>query len=88
MNEKLVLADGTEIENAYMVEALGLMHLYFHNGFGMREVFEIAIDPKKTLAVTGYQFGVERSCSGYTKLIAVRDEGYGLITASLKKLEN
>lgn len=85
MNQQMTLNDGTVIENCYAIESNGFLYVYVRNSFSLREVFNIFIDPEKTASITSVQFGETLTATGYTKLIAVRDEGNGLITATLTK---
>ena len=84
MVENLLLNDGTQLMNASAIES-GDLFLYI-NGHNLRNVFNWLIDPAKTAGIrytmcdaTVLEF------TGYTKLIAVRDEGGGLVTAVLRK---
>ena len=85
MSNTLILNDGTTIENCYALNNSGYLYVYNRNDLGLREVFDLFIDPEKTSSITSTQYGETLTASGYTKLIAVRDEGNGLITATLTK---
>ena len=84
MNESLTLNDGTVLENARAVESSDLF-LYI-NGLGMAGVFALLIDPETTERIIYTMVnGSEITYNNYQHLIAVRDEGNGLITAVLRK---
>lgn len=84
MPEKLTLNDGTVLENSNALLS-GDLFLYVR-WLDMRTVFNLLINPDKT-AVIIYTMnnGDEIRFSGFTKLIAVRDEGNGLVTAVMRK---
>lgn len=77
----LTLNDGTIIENSSVIES-GNLYVYIGNGMTLAEVFEIMNDPEKTKKIVYDMGGTYR---GYKKLIAVRDEQNGTMTAVLKK---
>ena len=81
---KLKLNDGTVLENSSAILS-GDLFLYM-NGYGLQEVFDLLIDPEKAKKIVYTQVnGEDITFTGYKRLIAVRDEGNGLITAVLKK---
>ena len=85
----LTLNDGTVFQNSYAMISSRLLMVYIDDGESdLRTVFDALIDPEKTAIVTSVDYsGQESVFRGYTKLIAVRDEGGGLITAVLDKPE-
>ena len=81
---KLKLNDGTVLEDSSAILSDDLF-LYM-NGYGMQEIFELLIDPEKTKKIIFTQVNGDKvTFTGYKRLIAVRDEDNGLITAVLKK---
>ncbi len=84
---ELTLNDGTVLQKSYAMISSGLMMVYIQDeNSTMRSVFDAFIDPTKTAVVRSVDYmGTETVISGYTKLIDVRDEGNGLITAVLSK---
>ena len=83
MPEKLTLNDGTEL-NGSVIDS-GELFLYV-NESDIQTVFNLLIDPEKTAVIIYTQNNADQETyRGYTKLIAVRDEGRGLITAVLRK---
>ena len=87
MPEKLTLNNGTELENSSAVIS-GDLFLYMY-GHGLKEVFDLLIDPENTAEIIYTQNnGEDVTFTGYMRLIAVRDEDVGLITAVLRKEVN
>jgi hypothetical protein len=53
---------------------------------GLKEIFDLLIDPDNTAEIIYTRInGTDVTFTGYTRLIAVRDEDVGLITAVLRK---
>ena len=85
MPEKLRLTDGTEL-NGNAIKS-GDLFLYIY-GLEIQEVFALLINREKVRRVIFIQNdGTETAFDGFIRLIAVRDEGDGLITAVLRKGE-
>ena len=86
MEEKLTLNDGTELERSSALLS-GDLFLYVQDGeTDLRRLFELLIEPENTQVITYTRNnGDEVEYTGYTKLIAVRDEGNGLVTAVLRR---
>lgn len=82
---KLTLNDGTVFENSHAIENGGSLFIYVQDGqSGIRDVFEAFIEPEKTAEIRFEGFDGNVSVfTGYNRVIAVRDEGKGLITAVL-----
>lgn len=82
---KLTLSDNTVFENSHAIENGTNLHIYVQDGeSGIRQVFEAFIEPQKTAEIQYEDMaGQVTVFSGYNRLIAVRDEGRGLITAVL-----
>lgn len=82
--EKLTLNDGTVLEDASAVRS-GDLFLYMR-GQTMKPVFDLLIEPEKTEQITYTMVnGEDVVFDGYSRLIAVRDNDYGLITAVMRK---
>lgn len=80
----LTLNDGTVLENSSAILS-GDLFLYM-NGHGLQEVFNLLINPNKTTVIIFTQVnGEEIKFTGFSRLISVRDEDNGLITAVLRK---
>ena len=81
--EKLKLNDGTVLENSHAFSNVDLF-LYIERS-DINTVFGLLIFPENTERIEYDAGGGPVVFNGYTKLIAVRDEGQGLITAVLRK---
>lgn len=83
--EKLILNTGTEIEKGSLIESNGSLFVYVENGFNIKQVFDSFYDSEATKKIIYSMDGAESVYKGYKKLVSVRDEGNGLITAILRK---
>ena len=84
MPEKLTLNDGTVLEGASAL-ASGDLFVYVP-GSDIRTVFGLLIEPENTAQITYTMMdGNDVVYEGYTKLIAVRDEGNSLVTSVMRK---
>jgi hypothetical protein len=79
------LKDGTVLENSYVILSGNTLYVYIQDGKTLADVFALLIDPAKTARITTTGNGGNAKYNGYTKLISVRDEENGTITAVLKK---
>lgn len=81
----LTLNDGSIFLNSYAIISSRLLMVYVRDeSSDLRAVFDALIDPEKTVVVHSIDITEHETIfRGYTKLIAVRDEGNGLITAVL-----
>lgn len=83
MGEKITLENGTEFDGN-VIES-GDLFIYI-DGSNIKTVFDSLIDPENTSEIEYTQVnGKTITYTGYTKLIAVRDEGNDLITAIMRK---
>lgn len=81
---KLKLNDGTVLEDSSALLS-GDLFLYM-NGHRLQEIFDLLIDQEKAKKIVFTQANGENiTFTGYKRLIAVRDEDNGLITAVLRK---
>ena len=81
MDEKITLDGGTEF--AGYVLNVGDLFVYVFNST-MYNVFNAFIENTGAIVYTQAN-GEEITFTGYTKLIAVRDEGNNLVTAVIRK---
>ena len=83
----LTLNDGTVFQNSSALVSTGNLFVYIlQAGVTLTDVFNAFVDPEKTERIVYTQVNAEEIVfTGYEKLIAVRDEGYGLFTAVLIK---
>ena len=77
--QTIVLNDGTTW-SGYVILSGGHLFLYI-DGQVLKTVFDKLIVPAKAKKVTYNSGGQSQVYKGYSKLIAVRDEGNGLVTA-------
>ena len=83
-SEKLTLNDGTVLEHSNAVIS-GELFLYMYD-HGLKEIFDLLIDPDNTAEIIYTRInGTNVTFTGFTRLLAVRDEDVGLITAVLRK---
>ena len=82
--ETIVLNDGTTWSG--YVAMSGNQLFFYIDGQGLKAVFDKLIVPAKAKKVTYNSGGQSQVYKGYSKLIAVRDEGNGLITAVTEKV--
>lgn len=82
MFEYFTLADGTVVQEAYVVCSRGSVWFYVHNGVDIRTVFALMSDPEKTAEIT---MGAE-TYRGYTDLISIRRDDV-LISGQLSRPE-
>ena len=81
----ITLNDGTVLINSHAIESNNSLFVYIKNGESLRAVFNKLIEPTKTEKITANRYGTEMVYEGYQKLVDVRDEENGMITAVLKK---
>lgn len=81
----LTLNDGSVFSNSYAMISSRLLMIYVMDGVSdLRAVFDAFIDSEKTAMIRYIDIQHNETVyRGYTKLIAVRDEGHGLITVVL-----
>ena len=85
MTETLKMNDGSILDGNALLS--GDLFLYV-NGSDLQMVFNLLIDPEKTKKIVYTMINeTKQTFMGYKRLIAVRDEGNGLITAVLRKEE-
>lgn len=82
---KLTLNDGTVFENSHAIENGSNLFIYVQDGESdIRDVFNAFADPEKTVSIQFENMAGDLiTLTGYNRIIAVRDEGRGLITAVL-----
>ena len=83
--QKLTLNNGSVLENSHAMISDQNLFIYIMNGFGIMEVFNLMIEPENTKKIIYEAFGETTTFSGFKKLKAVRDEGNGMITVTLRK---
>lgn len=90
MNDKLILADGTEITPAHMLPVRpNEIFLYLlEGGMTFAKAYRLLSKSSRTEQITAITFdGQEETWQGYTELTGLRKEDDGQITAILRKKE-
>ncbi len=83
--QTLTLNNDTELENSHAIKTDVGLFLYIGAGMILPDVAALLYDPDTSKKIV-YDNGSEKTTfRGYKKLISVRDEGSGLISATLKK---
>lgn len=73
MNEYLTMADGTRVENAYVVDLGEAGIAVYAAGLGtVREAWAVFGDPARTAVIHSYQYGEEAVWEGYTEPAAIQ----------------
>lgn len=83
---KLILNDGTEIENASALLSSGTLFLYLGQAVNMVQAFDLLIDPEITERITYQEFDSVKVFDGYTDLTFIRKEDDGSINAGMKEV--
>lgn len=83
MNEKLILADGTEL-SGHGIETETRLFLYIYEQT-LKGVFDLMIDPEKIKTIRSDRYGEKGKYTGYKRLVSVSEERGGMICAVLKK---
>ena len=83
--KKLILNDGTELENAEALLSSGTLFLYLGKAVDFRQAFDLLINPEATQEIRYLEFDEEKTFSGYTDLTYIRKEDDGSINAGLKR---
>ena len=81
---RLILADGTEIENGEAGYAEGFLWMYF-TGYTMAQAAAMFTDPEKT-GVIRFQYGqMEDTYEGFTDCRTIRTDGDGKVSVCMTK---
>ncbi len=83
--QKLILNDGTELENSYAAETIDYLFLYIGNGMSMMQVMLMMVDPNKIRRIV-YSAGENMTeYNDYTNVYGITIEHGGMINVSLRK---
>ena len=86
MEQRLTLADGTVISNAYGMLVDGNLFIYIDNTtMDIRDVFALLSNTKKTKRIRSQAFGEDITYQKYTDIYFIRRELDGSINAGLRK---
>lgn len=84
MDEKLTMADGTEIPDAHVLTSDGALWFYVQNGMTLAEVFAVMNNPEKTGTITAFRYQAEQTYTGFTDLQSIRKDDEQ-VSGSLKR---
>lgn len=82
--DKIILADGIEIEGAYVMQSMGKLWFYFQNGMTIQEVFGLMADPKRTARITMVRGESETVYEGYVNILNIMRSD-GLVSGGIEK---
>lgn len=82
--DRITLADGTVIENAYVMQSMGKLWFYFQNGMTIQEVFALMADPAKTIRITMTRGETETVFEGYVNILNIMRSD-GLVSGGIEK---
>lgn len=86
MQENLKLNNGTVFNNSYAIFSSPYLFLYINDGSSLQDVFDLLIVPANTEQIVYTQNnGDAITYAGFEKLICVRDQENGMITAMLRR---
>lgn len=85
--QSITLKDGTELSNSYVIQDGHNLYVYISNGLSFKQVFGLLSETERTEKIEKTTLsGTIETYTDYTDLIALRNEGNGLITAVLAKI--
>lgn len=73
MDERLLLADGTEVYNAYVVQLEGAIAIYINEHTAFADLYETFANPNRTEHIHSFQYGDEKDWYGYTVPYAMEE---------------
>jgi len=85
VGRRLILNDGTELQDSYVISSGSVLWVYVYARIGFAELFDLLNDRRKTARVTLDQEGTMAYFDGYTDLFCIRKEDGGFISAGLRK---
>lgn len=86
MEQKITLADGTVIQNAYAMLVDGNLFIYINDtGADIGQIFDLLRNAKKTKRIRSQAFGDDVTYQKYTKIYFIREEDNGFINAGMRK---
>lgn len=86
MEQRLTLADGTVISNAYAILVDGNLFIYITSTtMDIRDVWSLLSNTKKTKRIRSQAFGEDITYQKYTDIYFIRRELDGSINAGLRK---
>lgn len=84
--QKLILNDGTELENSWAAETTDSLFLYIRNGMNMMQIMQLMFDQQKISRIV-YEAGESNQTeyNDYTRLMGITTEYNGMINVVLRK---
>lgn len=84
--QKLILNDGTELENSYAAETVDYLFLYINNGMNMMQIMMLMMDQSKISRIV-YQAGEanQTEYNDYTTVCGINTEYAGMISVSMRR---
>ncbi len=82
---KLIMNDGTEINNAEAFTSSGVLWVYIHSKTTMAKAFGILNSPAKTRIIRSVNGTNTETFTGYTDLFCLRKEDDGSVNAGIRK---
>ena len=84
MDETILLANGTLIENAHGLESSGMLFVYILGTEDLRTYFDLFIEPENLTVIHENRYGQEKDYAGYTDLYSITKEN-GNVNLALRK---
>ena len=86
MEQKITLADGTVIPDAYAMLVSGDLFIYINStSMDIRDVWSLLSNTRKTKRIRVQAFGDDVTYQKYTDIYFIRREDNGSINAGLRK---
>ena len=84
--QKLILNDGTELENSWAAETTDSLFLYIRNGMNMMQIMQLMFDQQKISRIV-YEAGERNQTeyNDYTRPMGITTEYNGMINVVLRK---
>ena len=71
MDEKIILNDGTVLQQSHVILSGSNLFFYVQNGMGIIEVFNLFSDIQKTRKIKCERFGQKTEYIGYTTIMSI-----------------
>ena len=84
MEQKLILNDGTELDNSYVLLSGLILWVYIYGDVSFQRAFELLNDPTKTESILCDRYGTRNTYDCFTDLFCIRKEDGGFISAGLR----
>ncbi len=83
--QKLILNDGTELNNSYAAETIDYLFLYINNGMSMLQIMMLMANPEKIGRIIYAAGNNETQYTDYTTVSSITAEHGGMISVSLRR---